>query len=85
MNYVILKPAQLAAHLRSLRKAHHMTQAQLAAKLGVNQTRIGKIERNPGQVRVEQLMRVLSLLNAKLVISAPQTAEESRSAASNGW
>ncbi len=85
MDYPILKPAQLPAHLRSLRKAAHMTQAQLAAKLGVNQTRIGKIERNPGQVSVEQLMRVLSHLNARLVISVPQTFERQRPTDSGSW
>ncbi len=62
-----------------------MTQAQLAAKLRVNQTRIGKIERNPGQVSVEQLMRVLSHLSARLAISVPQLAERKRPTDSSTW
>ena len=40
--------AQLATHLRTLRRAHGLTQAQLGERIGVGQVRIADIEKNPG-------------------------------------
>jgi HTH-type transcriptional regulator/antitoxin HipB len=71
MDYPLLTAAQLAAHLRSLRKARNLTQAQLGAKLGVKQARIGKIERDPRHVSIAQLMKILAVLGARLVLQAP--------------
>ena len=51
-----------------MRKARNLTQAELGAKLGVNQARVGKIERNPSSVSVGQLMQLLSLLDVRLVL-----------------
>ena len=44
-----------------------MTQAQLARHLGVVQSRVADIEREPGSVNVEQLMDVLAMLGAQSV------------------
>ena len=87
MEYSVLTPAQLALHLRSLRKARNLSQAELGAKLGVNQARIGKIERDPGAVSVGQLMQVLGLLGVRLVLkdSAPTPDEAKSIAKSNAW
>jgi HTH-type transcriptional regulator / antitoxin HipB len=52
--------SQLRQLLKSLRKTRHMTQAQLAQRLGVVQSRVADIEREPGSVSVDQLMNVLS-------------------------
>jgi HTH-type transcriptional regulator/antitoxin HipB len=60
--------AQLAAHLRSLRKARRMTQAQLGAQIGLDQTRIAKIERDPTVVSVGQLMQLLNALRVRIVL-----------------
>jgi HTH-type transcriptional regulator/antitoxin HipB len=75
MEYPILTPTQLAVHLRSLRKARSLTQAELGAKLGVNQARIGKIERDPRSVSVGQLMQILTLLGVRLVLQTPTPRE----------
>jgi HTH-type transcriptional regulator/antitoxin HipB len=88
MDHPILTPLQLSAHLRSLRKARNLTQAQLGARLGINQARVAKIERNPGQVSVGQLIRMLALLNTQLVLrtSATRTGRDARAAgASTDW
>ena len=55
MDYLISIPDQLAPQLRSLRKARRLSQADLALKLGVSQSRIVAIERNPAAVRAGQL------------------------------
>nr|WP_256489938.1 helix-turn-helix transcriptional regulator [Ideonella oryzae] len=54
--------------LKSLRKARRLTQAQLAQRLGVVQSRVADIERNPGAISVEQLLQLLALLDAQLVV-----------------
>lgn len=60
--------SQLQQLLKSLRKSRQMTQAQLARRLGVVQSRVADIEREPGSVSVEQLMNVLAMLGAQLVV-----------------
>jgi HTH-type transcriptional regulator / antitoxin HipB len=66
MDYAIQTPAQLSAHLRSLREARGMSQAELGRMLGVNQPRI---ESDPGAISVDQFMRLLSVLGVQLVLS----------------
>lgn len=65
-------PAQLSQHLRSLRKAQGLTQAQLASRMGVLQSRISALEKDATKLTVEQLFRVLSALNVGVVL---RTAE----------
>ena len=67
-DFPIQTPQQLSSHLRSLRKRLHLSQGQLGIRLGVEQARVGKIERNPGVVSVEQLLELLATLDAELVI-----------------
>lgn len=61
-------PQQLSSHIRSLRKRLGLTQTQLGARLGVEQARIGKIERNPGSISVDQLIQLLTVLEAEILI-----------------
>ncbi len=84
MEYTALTPEQLALHLRSLRKSRHLTQAALGAKLGVNQARIGKIERDPASVSVGQLLEILALLGVRLVLKEPAPARKDASAVDAG-
>ncbi len=69
-------PAQLRQHLRALRKARKLTQAQLGELVGVSQARIAEIEANPGLVSLEQLMRLLSALEVTLSLSESQSTRE---------
>lgn len=61
-------PAQLSIHLRSLRKARGLTQASLGALVGLDQTRIAKIERDPRLVSLGQLMKLLSALRVRVLL-----------------
>jgi HTH-type transcriptional regulator/antitoxin HipB len=71
MNLPLAHAAQLSAHLKSLRKAQGLTQTQLGARIGVKQTRIADIERNPGAIAVEQLLQLLHALGARLELVPP--------------
>jgi transcriptional regulator with XRE-family HTH domain len=66
--YPIRFPAQLRQHLRSLRKKHGLTQANVAALLGVSQARVAEIEANPGLVSFEQIMQLLATLGATVTL-----------------
>lgn len=74
MRYPIQTPNQLSTHLRALRLAKQWTQAQLAAKLGLSQTRVARIEKDPLSISVDQLMRVLAALDASVVLQTLNNA-----------
>jgi HTH-type transcriptional regulator / antitoxin HipB len=61
-------PAQLSNHLRSFRKARGLSQAALGELLGVDQTRIAKIERDPRRVAVGQLLKLLTALHVRVLL-----------------
>lgn len=61
-------PGQLADHLRSFRKARRLTQAALGELIGLDQTRIAKIERDPQRVSVAQLLKLLAVLRVRVLL-----------------
>ncbi len=61
-------PAQLSNHLRSFRKARGLTQAALGQLVGLDQTRIAKIERDPRLVSVGQLLKLLAVLHVRVLL-----------------
>jgi len=65
---ILQTPSQLASHLRSFRKARGLTQARLGALVGLDQTRIAKIERDPGRVAVGQLLKLFAVLRVRVLL-----------------
>ena len=74
MDYLISIPDQLAPQLRSLRKVRQLNQTDLALKLGVSQSRIAAIERNPAAVSAGQLLDLLRVLGVDLVLRDTQAS-----------
>ncbi|WVN42014.1 helix-turn-helix domain-containing protein [beta proteobacterium MWH-UniP1] len=74
MDYPIHFAEQLGQHLRAFRKARGLTQVQLAAHLGVTQSRIADIETNPGKVSLENLLKVFSALDLRLRLEDASTS-----------
>lgn len=83
MDYPLLAPKQLAAYLRSLRRAKRLTQSALGAKLGLSQRRIATIEHDPEAVSIGQLMRVLALLDARFILRATGRKNEATQGSSS--
>jgi len=81
VDYPLQLPKQLQQLLKSLRKSRQMTQAQLAKHLGVVQSRVADIERDPGAVSVEQLLEVLALLGAQMVVRETEPSASKASTA----
>jgi HTH-type transcriptional regulator/antitoxin HipB len=75
-------PAQLADHLRSFRKARGLTQAQLGRMVGIDQSRITRIERNPERVSVQTLLQLLTKLRVRVLLEPldPLKASDDRPA-----
>jgi HTH-type transcriptional regulator/antitoxin HipB len=73
VDYPVQLSSQLKKLLKSLRKSRQMTQAELARRLGVVQSRVADIERDPGAVSVEQLLQVLAMLGAQMVVRETAT------------
>lgn len=84
MDYPIQSPGQLASHLRSLRKARGLSQAQLGAVLGVGQTRVARIEHDPTAISVEQFLGILNALGVQMVLRPTGTRADASMAQSAG-
>ncbi|NQW51435.1 MAG: helix-turn-helix transcriptional regulator [Rhodospirillales bacterium] len=68
MDYPIRFPDQIRQQLRALRKTKGLTQTQLGKLLGIGQVRIAEIERDPSVVSAAQLFRLLTALDAHIVL-----------------
>jgi HTH-type transcriptional regulator / antitoxin HipB len=68
MDFQLAIVAQFTDHLRALRKARGMTQADLGRLIGVSQSRIADIERDPGSVSVSQMHQILSALGGQMIL-----------------
>lgn len=80
MNQLLSVPSQVGLVLRAVRKSTKLTQKQLAAKLGLSQNRVSELETDPGSMRVDQLLAVLSALGLELQVQTrggpPATGSE---------
>ena len=76
-------PAQLANHLRSFRKSRGLTQAQLGRMVGIDQSRIARIERNPERVSVQTLLQLLATLRVRLLLDPAEPMKPSNDRAAD--
>lgn len=66
----IVTPDQLGSLLQGTRKGRKLSQAQLAARLGLSQNRLSELERDPGTLSVEQLLALCAQLGLQLTLQA---------------
>jgi HTH-type transcriptional regulator/antitoxin HipB len=69
VDYPVKTPQQLRPLLVGFRKAAGLTQAQLAARLGVTQQTYAQLEAKPESTSLDRLYFVLKLLNVSLVLT----------------
>lgn len=65
--------SQLKTQLRSLRKAKGWSQQMLAEKLGLSQSRIVQIEKNPELVSFDQLIHLFNILGVSLMLETDES------------
>ena len=68
MRLIITSSSQIGEILRSRRKARRVSQAQLAKKLGVSQSRLSAIEGGTAALTVDRLIALANVLDLQLVV-----------------
>jgi HTH-type transcriptional regulator / antitoxin HipB len=68
MAYPAHTPSQLGPLLRGFRKQRGLTQAALAARVGLAQKAVSLAETHPERMGVERLFRILAGLEVELVL-----------------
>ncbi len=68
MDMTIRTPQQLANILQGVRRHKGLTQAQVAARIGLLQKAISGMEHDPQKSSVERLFKLLAGLNLELVL-----------------
>ena len=63
--------------LQSVRKSKRLTQAQLASRVGVSQSRISHLEQHPEDLSVQQLLAWCSALGLELAIGPKDSSTPS--------
>ncbi|ACA95079.1 MULTISPECIES: helix-turn-helix domain-containing protein [Burkholderia cepacia complex] len=86
MAFPVQTLTQLRPILVGFRKAAGLTQAQLAARLGITQQSYAQLEANPSAVSIERLFKVLNTLGVRMMLSlderdAPADAADTASGA----
>ncbi|UVE68315.1 helix-turn-helix domain-containing protein [Burkholderia pyrrocinia] len=68
MTFPVQTLTQLRPILVGFRKSAGLTQAQLAARLGVTQQSYAQLEANPSAVSIERLFKVLNTLGVRMTL-----------------
>lgn len=80
MNHRLVTAAQLGQLLHTARRGAGRSQADLAATVGLSQSRLSKLELNPGTLTVDQLLALCASLDLELTLqprsAAPDTASQ---------
>jgi HTH-type transcriptional regulator/antitoxin HipB len=74
VDYPVKTPRQLRPLLVGFRKAAGLTQAQVAARLGVTQQTYAQLEAKPESASIDRLFRVLKILKASIVLTQAAAA-----------
>lgn len=68
MRQVVTNPTQVAEILRGRRKARRLPQQELAAKLGVSQSRLSALEAGTSALTLDRLLALANLLGLQLIL-----------------
>jgi len=71
----VTTPAQIGSILASQRKHLKMSQAQVAARVGLSQNRLSVLEANPTTLNAKQLLALLNVLGLELAIGERNTTQ----------
>jgi HTH-type transcriptional regulator/antitoxin HipB len=74
MRQILSTPPQLGPLLKSGRHAAGLSQAELARRMGISQSRISHMELYPESLSLEQLLALFGLLGMELVVQSKPDA-----------
>jgi HTH-type transcriptional regulator/antitoxin HipB len=78
-SYAVRRGADLGAAMAEARRARGLSQAELAALLGVERSYVAAMERGRTNRLMEHLLRALRRLGAEVVVTWPAPGREERS------
>ena len=78
MRQLLATPSQLGPLLKSGRRAAGLSQAELANRMGISQSRISHMELHPESVSLEQLLALFGLLGMELMVQSKSDAPASQ-------
>lgn len=77
-SHVLVTPVQLGSILQAARKERGLTQASLAARMGMSQSRISYLELHAEQISLGQLLTWCAVLRLELSVGERDGAEPPR-------
>ncbi|MES2889917.1 MAG: helix-turn-helix domain-containing protein [Pseudomonadota bacterium] len=77
MKQILSLPEQLGPLLRAARKSAGLSQGELAKRVGVGQSRLSAMELDPGSIRVDQMLALLSVLHLECQVQSRAPADPS--------
>jgi HTH-type transcriptional regulator / antitoxin HipB len=81
VTYTVKTLSQLRPILQGFRKSAGMTQAMIAAQLGVTQQTYAQLEANPAVVSMERLFKVLRVLDVDISLAPADAPKPAKKAA----
>ncbi|MDM0087102.1 MULTISPECIES: helix-turn-helix transcriptional regulator [unclassified Variovorax] len=80
MRQVLSVHSQFGVLLKAARKSSGISQAKLAERIGISQSRMSHMELHPETVNLEQLLAIFSVLDLELLVgrkhpAGPSTAD----------
>ena len=85
MDYLVRTPAQLGQVLKGLRRERGMSQAQVAAQMGILQSKISALEADPKTISVERLFHLLAVLGVEPVLRPRGASTQRRASKAPLW
>ncbi len=74
MKQILSSPTQAGLLLQSARKHRGLTQSAAAARLGLSQSRLSKLELDPASMTLGQLLGLCALLGLELTLAEKKSA-----------
>ncbi|ODV41061.1 XRE family transcriptional regulator [Cupriavidus sp. UYMMa02A] len=84
-DFTIRIPEHLPVMLKEFRKQAGLTQAEVAARMGVSQQTLSALERNPEAASAARLMRLLAVLGVELVLRKSESSDHVEPLADNSF
>jgi HTH-type transcriptional regulator/antitoxin HipB len=74
----VTTPTQIGAILAARRKQLDLSQAQVAARVGLSQNRLSVLEKNSATLTAKQLMALLNVLGLELAMNEKTSAARTK-------
>lgn len=73
MPHTLVTPTQMGQILKTARKTSRLSQAELASRVGLSQSRVSAFEQQPENIGLGQLLSVLNALGLELAVQPRQS------------